>query len=151
MKLTQALIPVLALTALASGCASTNSGGAYDQVNVRSAADRSYGVIESIESGRASDDSALLGTVIGGAVGAAVGHEVGDGRSNDVATVAGAVGGAVVGRKIDKAHDRKNNEDSYLISVRLDDGSRQSITQESLGDLRIGDSVRIDNGRVRRL
>jgi outer membrane lipoprotein SlyB len=117
---------------------------------VRSSQDRSFGIVESIEPGRAtdSDDSALLGTVIGGVVGAAVGHQVGDGRTNDVATVAGAVGGAVVGRKIDQRHDRK--DDGYVIGVRLNDGSRRTITQESVDGLRVGDNMRIGTDGVQR-
>jgi outer membrane lipoprotein SlyB len=151
MKLATILMPLLAVTALASGCASTAQRySSNDRDNVRSTPDRSFGVIESINPGREDSDSALLGTVVGGVVGAAAGHQVGEGRTNDVATVAGAVGGAVVGRKIDKAHDRKNNDDSYVIAVRFNDGSRQTITQESLGGLRVGDSVQIENGAVRR-
>ena len=144
------LIPLLAITALASGCASTEphySGGG--RVNARSTAYQSVAVIRSIKPGPKGNDSALLGTVVGGAVGAAAGHQVGDGRTNDVATVAGAVGGAVIGRKIDEAHDRNN--DAYLIRVRFLDGRRQTITQDSIVGLRVGDSVRIEDGRVRRL
>ncbi len=151
MKLPMILMPLLAATALTTGCSSSEPRySSSDRGNIRSTPDRSVGVIDSITPGRDGNDSALLGTVVGGVVGAAAGHQVGEGRTNDVATVAGAVGGAVVGRKIDKAHDRKNNDENYVIGVRFNDGSHQTITQESLGGLRIGDSVRIENGGVRR-
>lgn len=148
MKLRNTIVPALALAALASGCASTVPN--YRD-NVRSTPNLSFGVIDSITPRREGNDSALLGTVIGGVVGAAAGHQVGEGRTNDVATVAGAVGGAVVGRKIDKAHDRKNRDDTYAIDVRFNDGSHETITQDRVGSLRVGDRVRIEDGDVRRL
>jgi outer membrane lipoprotein SlyB len=153
-KLPTMLMPLLAIAALASGWASAepqyseNSHG-----NVRSTPNRSIAVIKSIkrERGPKRKDSALLGTVVGGVVGAAAGHQVGKGRTNHVATVAGAVGGAAIGRKIDKAHDRNKDNDTYVIRVRFPDGNRQTITQNGLGGLRVGDSVRIEDGSVRRL
>jgi hypothetical protein len=41
-------------------------------------------------------------------------------------------------------------EDTYRIRVRFDDKSYQTVTQDSLSGLRVGDSVRIERDRVRR-
>ena len=41
-------------------------------------------------------------------------------------------------------------EDTYRIRVRFDDRSYQTVTQDSLDGLRVGDSVRIERDRVRR-
>jgi hypothetical protein len=41
-------------------------------------------------------------------------------------------------------------EDMYRIRVRFDDRSYQTVTQNSLDHLRVGDSVRIERDRVRR-
>ena len=41
-------------------------------------------------------------------------------------------------------------QEAYLIRVRFDDRSYRIVTQTSLEGLRVGDSVRIENGRVRR-
>jgi hypothetical protein len=38
----------------------------------------------------------------------------------------------------------------YSIRVRFDDRTYESVPQSSLDDLRVGDSVRIERGRVRR-
>ncbi len=150
-KVPAPLVPLLAFTVLAIGCASTEPRySSNNPSNARSTSYRSIGVIESIERGHEGNDSALLGTVVGGVVGAAVGHQVGEGRTNDAATVAGAVGGAVIGRKIDKAHDR-NNDDAYTISVRFSIGNRETFTQDSIGRLRVGDRVLIHDGSVRKL
>jgi outer membrane lipoprotein SlyB len=146
------LMPFFAAAALTSGCISSEPRySSNDRGNVRSTPDRTVGVIDSIAlRNNGSKDSALLGTVVGGVVGATAGHQVGEGRANDVATVAGAVGGAVVGRKLDKAHDRNNDDENYVVGVRLNDGSHQTVLQERLGDLRVGDRVRIENDGVRR-
>lgn len=39
---------------------------------------------------------------------------------------------------------------AYQISVRLENGSYQTIQQDSLVDLQVGNRVRIENGRVYR-
>jgi hypothetical protein len=41
-------------------------------------------------------------------------------------------------------------QDVYLIRVRFDDRSYQTVTQDALDGLRVGDSVRIEHDRVRR-
>jgi hypothetical protein len=41
-------------------------------------------------------------------------------------------------------------EDMYRVRVRFDDRSYQTVTQDSLDGLRVGDSVRIERDRVHR-
>ena len=67
----------------------------------------------------------------------------GGGRSNAVA----AVGGAVIGGEMDK---NRQGSDAYQIRVRVDNGSMQTVTQNSIVDLRVGDKVRIQQNRVYR-
>jgi hypothetical protein len=43
----------------------------------------------------------------------------------------------------------QREEDMYRIRVRFDDGSFRTVTQDSLGGLRVGSSVRIESDRVR--
>lgn len=148
MKTVHAVAAMFLTTAtLMSGCANTNS---------RPVTSQSYsstsGVINSIDVVKTGGDGIAgsgigLGTVIGGVVGGVVGHQVGAGRGNTAATVAGAVGGAVVGHEIEK---RNNTQDAYRVGVRLDNGSYQTVTQDSISDLRVGNRVRIENDRVYR-
>jgi hypothetical protein len=42
------------------------------------------------------------------------------------------------------------HEDMYRVRVRFDDRSYQTVTQDNLDGLRVGDSVRIESDRVRR-
>jgi outer membrane lipoprotein SlyB len=112
-----------------------------------------YGVIASIEmvpgdSGGIAGSGIGAGTVIGGVVGGVLGHQVGGGTGKDIATVAGVVGGAVVGHEIEKSNQQQQNV--YRIQVRLDNGGSQTMTQQSLNDLRVGDRVRIENGNLYR-
>ena len=137
----------LATATLMSGCASTDS----PPVTSRSSS-ATYGVVEAIDVTKAGGDgiggSGIgLGTVIGGVAGGVLGHQVGGGRGNTAATVAGAVGGAVVGHELEKSN---RTPDAYRIRVRLDDGSYQTVTQDSMNDLRVGDRIHISNGRVSR-
>ena len=59
--------------------------------------------------------------------------------------VLGAIGGAVAGHQIEK---RVKKVKSYEIAVRLEDASRQFVTQESAPAWRQGDRVRLVNGVI---
>lgn len=110
----------------------------------------SYGRIDSIQVIAGNNSTTPgVGAVIGGVVGGVLGNQVGGGVGKDIATVAGVVGGAVVGNKIEQSN-RKPAPDTYQISVRLDNGSFQTVQQDSLADLQVGNRVRIANGRVYR-
>lgn len=87
------------------------------------------------------------GAIIGGIVGGVLGHQIGSGRGNDAATVAGAVGGAIVGNEMEK---RRNEGGYYSVTVRAFDGSTQVFNYENVGDLRVGDRVRIESGLITR-
>jgi len=140
-------------TTLVAGCATADAPyGRYDNGNPPYSGARSnegyYGVVDSIESTRgASKDNAIAGTIIGGVIGGVIGHQIGGGTGNTVATVAGAVGGAAVGHEIGESNA---GPDAYRLRIRFDNGNYQTVTQASIGNLRVGDSVRIENGRARR-
>ena len=104
-----------------------------------------YGVVEAIDAPRGGNNgNAIAGTIIGGVVGGVIGHQIGGGTGNTVATVAGAVGGAAVGHELGQNSDR----DLYRIRVRFDNGIYQVVSQADIGRLRVGDSVRIEDGRA---
>lgn len=136
----------IALAALMSGCASTETRTVTPVSSSSSNYRPVYGVIESIEATRASGGIGA-GAVIGGIVGGVLGNQVGGGTGQDIATVAGVAGGAVVGHQIQKSNKQ---QEAFLIRVRLDNGGYQTVTQQSMVDLRVGDQVRIENERVSR-
>ena len=127
---------------------STSSGGAYS----------GYGVVQSIELVQQGNTGKTgiggsgigIGTIAGAVVGGIVGNQVGSGRGNTAATVIGAAGGAYVGHEIDKRKQQPQAADLYRLSIRMNEGSYQTLTQDTVADLRVGDRVQIDNGVVRR-
>jgi len=106
------------------------------------------GVVDRIEVIRKGDGSNIAGTVIGGIVGGLIGHQIGGGRGQTAATIAGAAGGAVAGNQIEQ-RSRGANE-TFRVTVRLDNGAYQTVTQDNIIDLRTGDRVRIEGGRIYR-
>lgn len=109
---------------------------------------QSYGTVESIQLVQGTATGGVgVGAVVGGVVGGLLGNQVGGGRGKKAATVAGVVGGAMIGNEIER---NSQGRDTYQIGVRLDNGARQSITQDSVADLRVGSRVRLENNRVYR-
>ena len=108
-----------------------------------------YGVVDSINPIASNNSGIGIGTVIGGVVGGVLGNQVGGGNGKSVATAAGAVGGAMVGHEMEKNRNNANST-AYQIGVRLDNGNYENFNQAQIGNLRVGDRVRIDNGRVSR-
>lgn len=119
----------------------------YDRpVNVVPA--EQYGVVESIDLYRGGGGAPTgLGAIIGGIAGGIIGHQFGAGHGNTAATIGGAVAGGVVGNEIERASPR----DRYRIRVRLDNGAVLDLADAGEGQLRVGDRVRVVNGRVWRM
>jgi outer membrane lipoprotein SlyB len=144
---------LVAGTAVLSGCASTTStpydsrgyNTGYNNTNVSSG----YGTIDSIQVVRGSASTSGGGAVVGGLVGALVGNQIGSGSGRTAATVAGGVAGAALGNNVE-ANRNANGVDMYQINIRMDNGEYRSITQDSVYDLRVGNRVRMVDGRVYR-
>jgi outer membrane lipoprotein SlyB len=144
---TISVLMLIAATVL-GGCASNNQQPSYSTSSRSN--DRNYGSIESIQVTRADNNhSSGAGAVIGGVVGGLLGHQVGGGSGNTAATIVGAVGGAVVGNNVEK-NKNAQSQDMYQIQVRLDNGDSMAVVQDSVYDLRVGNRVRIVEGRVYR-
>ncbi|WP_079200933.1 glycine zipper 2TM domain-containing protein [Pseudomonas sp. CC6-YY-74] len=149
------LAGVLALSA----CTSTNPPatttypqGGYQDSAAPGGIYSGYGRVESIDSTPQDYQGVAgtgfgLGSVAGAVLGGVAGNQVGGGSGNTAATIAGAAGGAYIGHQIEK---RKQAENAYRVTVRMENGSYQTLTQTSIGDLRVGDRVRIENGALQR-
>ncbi|MGN6703621.1 MAG: glycine zipper 2TM domain-containing protein [Burkholderiaceae bacterium] len=146
MKKTNAYAAMVLSALLAVGCASPGQQSSYPSSSQTAS---SYGVIESIDMASAQVGNGInAGTVVGAVAGGLLGNQVGSGRGRSAATVAGAVGGALAGNQIEKR--RADQQPAYNVRVHLDDGSYRTVTQDSVADLRVGNRVRIENGRVYR-
>lgn len=146
---------VIAASAFVTGCATQEHQSLNGPTTTRYPASAPtyatyYGVVNSIQMTPASASTGIgVGAVIGGVAGGLAGNQVGGGNGKTVATVAGVVGGAMIGNQIEQSN-RAQTPASYQISVRTDNGSYQTISQDTLADLRVGDRARIENGRVYR-
>jgi outer membrane lipoprotein SlyB len=143
------LIAVLALAACASSYPPPDPsyGGGSSQGGAYSA----YGVVQSIELVQQDSRGGSgigLGTIAGAVVGGIVGNQVGAGRGNAAATVIGAAGGAYVGHQLENRPSQRS--DAYKITVRMEDGSYQTLMQGTNADFRVGDRVRVGNGVLER-
>lgn len=144
-------IAALAATLMLGACGNmntqptTNAGTAYPQQNTNSYTQ--YGVVQSIALVQQESTSAPIGAgaVIGAVVGGVLGNQVGGGSGKTAATVLGAAGGAYAGHELEKRNQTQQGN-VYQLSVRLNNGSYQTLTQTTSNDIRVGDSVRIDNG-----
>ncbi|THC39903.1 glycine zipper 2TM domain-containing protein [Massilia sp. Mn16-1_5] len=146
----------VAAVALLSGCASSPSysnGGYANNGYDRGYANPSsmgYGVIESIQVTQAENRTSGGGAVVGALVGALAGNQIGSGSGRTAATVAGGVGGAMVGNNIEKNRNAGGGQEMYQVNVRMDNGEYRTVVQDSVYDLRVGNRVRLVDGRVYR-
>ncbi|MDO8385039.1 MAG: glycine zipper 2TM domain-containing protein [Pseudomonadota bacterium] len=115
-----------------------------------------YGRVNNVEVVQAQDrakPTGGLGMVLGGVAGAVVGRQIGGGSGRDIATVVGAVGGAVAGNAIEANRNAANApvNQTYRVSVQMDNGTMRAYEVPSYGELRIGDRVRIQNNQLFRM
>ena len=151
-----ALATALTLGACANTSAPAPSGTAttYPQSGNSSNAYGGYGVVQSIDLVQQTQSSGIGGTgigvgaIAGAVVGGILGNQVGGGVGNTAATVIGAAGGAYAGNELEKRNQQQTN--AYKYTIRMNDGSYQTLTQNTNADVRVGDRVVIDNGVARR-
>ncbi|MEO8118887.1 MAG: glycine zipper 2TM domain-containing protein [Rhodoferax sp.] len=124
------------------------SGPAYPQSSNTGGAYSAYGVVQSIELVRQNNTGVGIGAIAGAVVGGIVGNQIGAGQGKTAATVVGAAGGAYAGHQVEKRNQQQT--DAYKFTIRMRDGSYQTVTQAANPDIRVGDRVQIDNGVARR-
>lgn len=86
-----------------------------------------------------------LGAVAGAVLGGVLGNQVGDGSGRQAARVLGALGGAAVGHQVEK-HAR--TAAYYLVDVRMDDGSVQTVRRDAGPLTQAGARVRVQGGQL---
>lgn len=167
----------LSLIAVASlalgGCAHHASQSRNDWRNAPSYDSRSnvqYGQVRSIEQDFSGDRAERIegssgggGALVGGVIGGVIGNQVGRGSGRAAATVIGAVGGAILGNEIERQNqqaqyprnapypqDAQRERSIFHVLVRLDNRREEWFDFERVDGLRVGDRVRIENGRLQR-
>lgn len=97
-----------------------------------------------------SPNANVMGAVVGGVAGAALGHTIGGGSGRDLATVLGGVAGAAVGSQVGRNASGTTTTPSYRVSVQSDPGPVYTYEVTSVGDLKVGDRVRVENNVIHR-
>ena len=100
---------------------------------------RECGVVVEVKQSQVLGKGTGVGAVAGGVGGAVIGHQIGENRAG---TAVGAVVGAVAGHQIER---KAREHTKYEISVRMNDGTVKSITDESGNPVswKSGDKVRV--------
>ncbi|WNL47958.1 glycine zipper 2TM domain-containing protein [Dyella sp. BiH032] len=107
------------------------------------------GTVESIERNVTQGaDHGTAGAIIGAVAGGVLGNQVGKGNGRKLATVAGAVGGGFAGNRI----GRGGTNESWVLRLRMGDGSYSNVTVPDASAIREGDLVQVDpDGNVVRI
>jgi outer membrane lipoprotein SlyB len=122
-------------------------GGRYDRPRMdRDRECPGCGTVEAVNVVELDNSGNPLGAVGGAVVGGLLGSAVGSGGGRTAAEVAGAVGGAVVGNNI--ARSSHGNRVRYDVVVRYGNGATQTVSYSGDPGVRVGDQVRVDNGRI---
>ena len=113
--------------------------------------------IQTVAMGAPGNDNrtrnAVIGGVLGAVVGSAVGKHVDNGHSRAGTTVLGGVAGAAAGSRIgqnDNTASAGAGSPAYRVNVQTDQGVMRTYEVGALGDLRVGDRVRIENNVIYR-
>jgi outer membrane lipoprotein SlyB len=110
-----------------------------------------YGYVESVEvvAGEPRSTAPGIGAIGGAIAGGILGNQVGHGTGKAAATVGGAIAGGVIGNQVEQHMKGPAQATTlYRFRVRMDDGSYQTYTQDQHDNIRVGDRVRVENGRV---
>jgi outer membrane lipoprotein SlyB len=86
-----------------------------------------------------------LGAVAGGVIGGVLGNQIGRGSGRKIATVAGAAGGAYAGHQAEK-HVKSTRR--WSVAVRMENGSTRMFSYDDEPSVRVGDFVKIRDGRL---
>jgi outer membrane lipoprotein SlyB len=141
----------VAALALLTGCASSPSYNNGYSSGYNNTASMGYGTIESIQVTQAdANRTSGAGAIVGGLVGALAGNQVGSGGGRTAATVAGGVAGAAIGNNVERNRNAGGGQEMYQLNVRMDNGEYRTVVQDSVYDLRVGNRVRLVDGRAYR-
>ena len=99
--------------------------------------------------------NAVVGGIIGAVVGNIAGKHINEGDNRSAATVLGGAAGAVVGNRMGQRQEANTASSgaagpAYRVTVQTDQGQWRTYEVGALGDLRVGDRVRVENGVIYR-
>lgn len=139
-------VPPTRSTAPTGAVGSTSPSGAGGTVaSTQPAYCGHCGTVTSVHSVQHQGEASVVGPLAGGALGGLLGHQIGHGTGKTVATIAGAAGGAAIGTEVER---RAKTTSSYVVNVRLNDGTTRSFNYAAAPGLHEGDRVKVVDGRL---
>jgi outer membrane lipoprotein SlyB len=100
------------------------------------------GSVTAIEPVRQRPQGSGAGAVVGGVLGGVIGNQFGHGLGRAAMTGVGVAGGAIAGNNVERNY--KTAVVGYRVHVRLDNGSTRTFERKNIGNLHVGDRVRLD-------
>ncbi|SEP34869.1 outer membrane lipoprotein SlyB [Nitrosovibrio sp. Nv6] len=138
-----AIALICSSVAILTGCAAGSSGSDYTRGQARQEQSVRTGVVESVREVKIEGTRSGIGAVAGGVAGGIGASTAASGRLGAIAAVLGALGGGLVGQALEQGVTSRTGLE---ITVKLDNGSLVSITQEADEEFKPGERVRILGG-----
>jgi outer membrane lipoprotein SlyB len=101
--------------------------------------------VTSVRAIKQQGDASMIGPAAGALLGGVAGRQIGDGTGRTIATVVGAGVGAAAGTEVER---RYKSTTSYVVGVRMNDGSHRSFNYSSAPNVQAGSKVRVVNGTL---
>jgi outer membrane lipoprotein SlyB len=105
------------------------------------------GTVTDVKTIKKEGEGTGLGAVTGGVLGGVLGHQVGSGRGNTAATVVGAGAGAYAGHQVEKS---AKSSTSYQVIVKMEDGKSRTFSFGKETSYRVGDKIKVVDGKLTR-
>ena len=105
------------------------------------------GTVTDVKTVKKEGEGSGVGAVAGGVLGGVVGHQIGSGRGNTAATIIGAGAGAYAGHQVEKSQKATT---TYVVVVKMDDGKDRTFNFSKETSYRVGDKVKIVEGKLTR-
>ncbi|MCC6658293.1 MAG: glycine zipper 2TM domain-containing protein [Rhodocyclaceae bacterium] len=137
------LVLALAAATVLAGCASSQSGSAYERRQARQEMSVRLGVVESVRRVTIEGTKSPVGAVAGAGLGGLAGSNIGRGRGSTAGAIVGAVIGGVAGSAVEEQVTKK---EGLEITVKLDSGELIAVTQEADETFHPGERVRVLRG-----
>jgi outer membrane lipoprotein SlyB len=129
-----------------SAASSSVAGGSSAPAQV-AAACTNCGSVSSVRAVTQQGEAGLIGPAAGTLLGGVAGSQIGSGSGKTIATVIGAGAGAAIGTEVER---RSKSTTSYVVGVRMNDGTTRSFTYPNEPGVSVGDRVRLVDGRLLR-
>ena len=105
------------------------------------------GTVTDVKTVKKEGEGSGAGAVAGGVLGGVIGHQIGSGRGNTAATIVGAGAGAYAGHQVEK---NQKTTTSYQVVVKMEDGKSRTFNFSKETSYRVGDKIKVVEGKLTR-